>query len=72
MSCAYKMTDPEGCLAHQLHSDDYRKEGAGSIVYDFYNKSGMYINHIVIPTDKRAAAKKPNFYKNDIRYEVRY
>jgi len=56
------------------NSDDFYIEGyyEGSIVYDFYNKSGMYINQIVIPTDRRSAAKKPNFYKNDSRYEVRY
>lgn len=56
------------------NSDDFYIEGyyEGSKVYDFYNKSGMYINQIVIRTDIRSAAKKPNFYKNDSRYEVRY
>lgn len=56
------------------NSDDFYLEGNynGSIVYDFYDREGLFLNQIVIPTDKRAAAKKPNFYKNDSRYEVRY
>jgi hypothetical protein len=32
MSRAYKMADPDGCLTHRLHSDGYRKAGAGGVI----------------------------------------